>query len=170
MTEDYYRRSARVLVTDGEDRLLMLLAAADAIEPRPFWITPGGGLMPGESVVAAAVREVREEIGLAVTESELGRPVAWSAGRVPAWPETGVFRDDYFHVRVDRHEVDTTAMEEFEADNHRGHRWWTIPDLTTTTERVFPFRLAPLLTDLVAGRLPVEPVGLPWHHGSPAEG
>ena len=52
-------------------------------------------------------------------------------------------------------------MEELEAGNHRGHRWWTMPDLATTTERVIPFRLAPLLTDLVAGRLPAEPVRLP---------
>ncbi len=86
------------------------------------------------------------------------------AGRVPAWPDTGVFRDDYFHVRVDGHDVDTGAMEEFEAGNHRGHRWWTVDELAATTGRVVPRRLAPLLADLVAGRIPAEPVRLPWHH------
>ena len=164
MTEDYHRRSARVLVTDGEHRLLLLLAAPDSIGPRPFWITPGGGLRPGESVVAAAVREVQEEIGLTVTEDKVGPPVAWSAGRVPAWPETGVFRDDYFHLRVDTHEVDTSAMEEFEAGNHLGHGWWSMADLETTTELIVPFGLAGLLADLIVGRIPAEPVELPWHH------
>jgi hypothetical protein len=74
-----------------------------------------------------------------------------------------VFRDDYFHVRVDAHEVDTSAMEEFEAGNHQGHRWWTVADLESTTERVIPLGLADLLVDLVGGRVP-NGLRLPWHH------
>ncbi len=76
----------------------------------------------------------------------------------------GIFRDDYFLVRVDAHEVDTSAMEEFEAGNHLGHGWWSMADLETTTELIVPFGLAGLLTDLIAGRFPAEPVELPWHH------
>jgi 8-oxo-dGTP pyrophosphatase MutT (NUDIX family) len=162
--EEYHRRSARVLVIDGNDRVLLLLSAPNEIEPEPCWITPGGGVADGESLVQAAVREAREEIGLAVTAADLGSPVAWGAGRVPAWPDTGVFRDDYFHVRVPAHEVDTSAMEEFEARNHRGHRWWSVAELSSTPARVIPWGLPGLVTDLVAGRHPAEPVRLPWHH------
>jgi 8-oxo-dGTP pyrophosphatase MutT (NUDIX family) len=161
---EYYRRSARILVIDADERVLLLLSAPNEIEPEPCWITPGGGVGPGESLVEAAVREAREEIGLTVTQADLGRVVAWGAGRVAAWPDTGVFRDDYFHVRVSGHDVDTSAMEEFEAGFHRGHRWWTVDDLAASTERVIPFGLAALVTDLVAGRAPAEPVRLPWHH------
>jgi hypothetical protein len=79
-------------------------------------------------------------------------------------PEAGVFRDDYFHLRVDAHEVDTSAMEDFEASNHQGHRWWTVAELESTTERVIPFGLAGLVSDLIAGRMPATAVRLPWHH------
>jgi 8-oxo-dGTP pyrophosphatase MutT (NUDIX family) len=162
--EEYHRRSARVLVIDGEDRVLLLLSAPNEIEPEPCWITPGGGVTDGESLVEAAVREAREEIGLHVTPADLGGQVAWAAGRVPAWPDTGVFRDDYFHVRVPAHDVDTSAMEEFEAGFHQGHRWWTVAELASTTARVIPWGLPALLADIVAGRMPAEPVRLPWHH------
>jgi 8-oxo-dGTP pyrophosphatase MutT (NUDIX family) len=54
-----------VIVTDGR---LLLLGHATA---SPRWDIPKGIAEPGESLVAAAVREVFEETGLQVTESAL---------------------------------------------------------------------------------------------------
>ena len=165
MTE-YRRRSARILLVDGTDRVLLLKALPDTAFPGKAWswITPGGGVNAGEPLAAAAVREAREEVGLAITEADLVGPVAYGAGHVVTNWATGIFRDDYFLVRVDAHDVDTSAMEEFEAGNHLGHRWWTVEELESTTDAIVPFGLAGLLTDLIAGRVPAEPVELPWHH------
>jgi 8-oxo-dGTP pyrophosphatase MutT (NUDIX family) len=162
----YRRRSARVLLVDGKDRVLLLQSLPDPAAPDlgRGWITPGGGVDTGESLVAAAVREAREEIGLTVTEADLTGPVAYTHGHVELTWASGFFRDDFFLARVDTHEVDTSAMEEMEAGNHLGERWWTVAELTTTTERVIPFGLAGLLADLLAGRIPAEPIELPWHH------
>jgi 8-oxo-dGTP pyrophosphatase MutT (NUDIX family) len=163
---EYRRRSARILLVDGDDRVLLLESLPDPAHPElgRAWITPGGGLDPGESLAAAAVREAREEIGLALTSDDLVGPVAFVHGYVELTWATGVFRDDWFLVRVDKHDVDTSAMEDLEAGFHLGERWWTVDELAATTDRVIPFGLAGLLTDLLAGRIPAEPIELPWHH------
>jgi 8-oxo-dGTP pyrophosphatase MutT (NUDIX family) len=163
---EYRRRSARILLVDGKDRVLLLKARPDPAFPDQAWswLTPGGGVAEGESLAEAAVREAREEVGLKITIDDLVGPVAHCGGYVEFSWARGNFRDDFFLVRVDEHEVDTSAMEEFEAGNHLGERWWTVAELEATSEAMVPFGLAGLLADLIAGRVPAESVELPWHH------
>ena len=57
--------SSGVIVTDGE-RLLLGHATRS-----PRWDIPKGGVDPGETLIAAARRELREETGLDAPEGEL---------------------------------------------------------------------------------------------------
>ncbi|HEU0237874.1 MAG TPA: NUDIX domain-containing protein [Micromonosporaceae bacterium] len=169
------RRSARLLIVDGRDRVLLLRFVFDAaIALRPYgWCTPGGGVHDGEALATAAAREAAEEVGLAVTPEQLGEPVAFTGGYADLGFTTGHFRDDFFLVRVGSHAVDTGGMEDLERSYHAGERWWSLPELADTEEIVFPYGLVPLLTDLIAGRRPDSPVALPWHHplkGEPISG
>lgn len=118
----YVRRTARVLVVDGTDRLLLMrFRFQPDTMPRPYgWLTPAAG----------------------------------------------VFRDDFFYLRVDRHDVDTSRMEDLEMSVHAGERWWSVDELATTDEIVYPYELVPLLIELLGGRRRAEPVVLPWHHAS----
>ncbi|HEY8453457.1 MAG: hypothetical protein FWJ70_10000 [Micromonosporaceae bacterium] len=108
------------------------------------------------------MRELREEIGLTVNVDDLGPLVAVTSGYASLrWVE-GVLRDDYFLHRVDAHTVDTSGLAPHE--RYSAHRWWTADELAATTETVYPLGLAPLVADLAAGRVPRQPVRLPWHH------
>ncbi|MGE0431822.1 MAG: NUDIX domain-containing protein [Planctomycetota bacterium] len=50
------------------DRILMVRHAHDG---RSYWTLPGGGVEAGESLAAAACREVHEETGLIVTATRV---------------------------------------------------------------------------------------------------
>ncbi|NMO56225.1 NUDIX domain-containing protein [Actinoplanes sp. TBRC 11911] len=164
----YRRRSARVLLVDGAGRVLLLSALLDPRDPARghVWLTPGGGVHDGEALAAAAARELSEEVGVQVPASSLGGPVAYVSGYADLGWAKGVFRDDFFYYRspLAALDVDVSGMEDRERATHAGHRWWSLPSLFATTERVLPLKLAPLLAELLAGGVPAAPVELPWHH------
>jgi 8-oxo-dGTP pyrophosphatase MutT (NUDIX family) len=160
----YARRSARVLLIDSEDRVLLLRSAL-LREPGFAWFTPGGGVKWWERLPSAAARELQEEVGLTVRPGEL-RAVAFTTGYADLSFAKGVFRDDFFLHRVDRHEVDTRGHTPLEQKHYAGFRWWSAGELASTDETVYPFQLAELLTNIVAGHLPPNPIELPWHHPS----
>ena len=59
------RPTARVLLLDDQDRVL-LFCGQDATNPSMrFWFPAGGGIEPGETAEEAARREVLEETGFA---------------------------------------------------------------------------------------------------------
>lgn len=72
--EQRVRRSARVLLVDWADRLLLVRLAAP-VDGLPLWIAPGGGIEAGEDSLDAAVRELREELGIRLDPEQLTGPV-----------------------------------------------------------------------------------------------
>jgi hypothetical protein len=61
-----YRPSARIILLDPDDRILLLKVVDDAgiLDEPVLWITPGGGVEPGEEFEDTALRELWEETGL----------------------------------------------------------------------------------------------------------
>ena len=165
MMAEFARRSARVILLDASDRLLLVRSAAVPGEPdRGYaWFTPGGGVEAGEELAGAAARELHEETGLRVDPADL-HLVAFTLGRADLGWANGLFRDDFFLHRVASHQVDPAGLNDFERRHYGGHHWWTAAELAATKETIYPGALADLVAELIAGRLPAAPVALPWPH------
>jgi 8-oxo-dGTP pyrophosphatase MutT (NUDIX family) len=156
------RKSARTLVVDGSDRVLLFHYWFGPDRPgESCWLVPGGGIKPGEPLREAAARELREEAGLIVAPEAMGPVVAWSAGD---WAFKGqIFHatNSYFFLRVPTHTVDISAQEDHERSFLIGHRWWSISMIEDIDEQVFPLHVAALLQLLITDGPPAQPVHLP---------
>lgn len=150
------RRSARVLVIDPKDRVLLLRGADPARPQWSIWHAPGGGIDAGETPQQAARRELTEEIGL--TPSDLGR-VVWTRRVLFSFDGTEYDQDEvYFVHHVAGHEVDTRGHTALERRYLTGHRWFGIDDIRETTDLVAPPDLADRLFELLRDGPPLTPV------------
>ena len=157
------RPSARVLVVGPGDTLLLLQFRRRGDHGDPHhWLTPGGGIGPGESVAEAAARELREETGIKVSPDELGPVVAYSSGEWATRKAVFDAHDSYFLLRLDDMAIDTSGQEELERSLMMTHRWWALDELAATSERVIPPNAASLVRSLLVNGPPDEPIQLPW--------
>ena len=135
----YARRAVRVLVLDEADRMLLFQDSDLGLDPvTHWWMTPGGGVDPGESDLEAGVRELWEETGLVVEAGDLVGPLLTRLV-VHGYSDKVVDQVEVFYVvRVPAFEVDTTAHTEEEQLTVADIRWWSLADLATTADDVWP--------------------------------
>ena len=156
--------SARALLIDPEDRVLMMkLAGRRIVDPaarlRPtFWVTPGGSLEGGESFEDGLRRELREETGLEI--ADIGRHVWISDKELDIAGERVLTRAHVYALRVPAFEPVVRTMTPEEADSFRGFKWWSLDEIAASRESFIPRDLAGLLRPLLAGDWPDAPISI----------
>lgn len=147
------RPVARLIVLDPLDRILLFETRRSYTH---VWMTPGGGLDPGETFAEAAHRELWEEVG--ARNAELG-PCVWTVQfRFEYRDEIIDQRERYFVVRLGSDEVVDANREDSERLQILQHRWWTCAEIEDANTDFRPRELPKLLPAVIAGDVPMAPV------------
>jgi 8-oxo-dGTP diphosphatase len=104
-----------------------------------FWALPGGEIEPGETEVGAAVREVREELGLDV---DVVGPVYCDRNQFLHQGEMQDNTDFLFCAKCGREEPRLIGVTDDEKEIMREIRWWSEMEIASSRERIFPENLA----------------------------
>ena len=127
---DHSRKQSSVtFIRDPDGRYLFLRRSSTDPWKPGWWDVPGGGIDPGESPIAAAMREAKEESGIHLRSVQsLGRQVHQGYTRFIYWAELAL------RPRV--------SFPDGEHDSHRwlypheAHRLKLIPGLSKVLDRL----------------------------------
>jgi 8-oxo-dGTP pyrophosphatase MutT (NUDIX family) len=140
------RLSAKVLLVDTRGRVLLFCGRdATGANGGTFWFPPGGGVEAGETLTEAALRELKEEVGIELAADELGEVVL---ERLSSFEFEGTRfeqEEHYFLVRVPEADVDASGGSEIERRAIVSYRWWSVAELAATDHTIYPDGLGELL-------------------------
>jgi 8-oxo-dGTP pyrophosphatase MutT (NUDIX family) len=141
------RLAGRVIALDPANRVLLL--RYNSHRNGPQWATPGGGVEAGEDFHAAATRELREETGW--DDVEIAPDPVLEDARAHG-PDSTFSRSvhRYFVARLpvpQRPVMDVDGMHA--SDGIMDSRWWSLAELESSGERVWPPSLLPVLRGLI---------------------
>jgi len=135
------RQAGRAILRDDAGRVLLIYFVLPNMR---FWATPGGGVEPGETALAAAIREVHEELGIVVT---LEGPVHQAVG-IFEFEGVLIENTDNFFTGHWNGTPRLIGATESESAALTEARWWTVEDLEKTAEPFFPRDLVDVLRRL----------------------
>jgi 8-oxo-dGTP pyrophosphatase MutT (NUDIX family) len=143
------RVGGRAIIRTPDGRVLLI---HERFETGTHWLTPGGGLEPGELPHQAAVREAREETGADLMIAEDAEAVLVTR-RLWSWAGAEYDQVDHFFLVpvAEEFQPRPRGLTPIEQSTLLGYRWWTVPELVATDAVILPADLATVLSELPRG-------------------
>jgi 8-oxo-dGTP diphosphatase len=149
------RPSSRLLVVDPSNRVLLFrfVFKRGPLAGQTYWATPGGALELGESFADAGRRELFEERG--ILRDAVGREVAEREFVLQLHDGEYVIAEErFFLVHVIDQSLSRDHWTPIEIEVITDHRWWSVEELSSAKDVVFPETLVSILASAVSEARP----------------
>ncbi|MBF4577385.1 NUDIX hydrolase [Frondihabitans sp. VKM Ac-2883] len=148
-TRKILRLTSRLIVVDEDGRILLMDTKSPDTSGASRWITPGGGVDPGESHRDAAIRELHEETGQVIDDPG---EVVYTSDFEVEWDAADHTHGhaEFYVVRLPHFEIVDDDWTDEERVDIVESRWWSRDELRTSDEKFEPEDLPELIERLLA--------------------
>ena len=134
------------------------ITAVGGPEQKRFWTLIGGRIEDCESLLDAARREVFEETGI---RSVSFGPVVWLEELdLSLRGQPTHVSQQYIVARTSEREITLAHLTEYEPSVVKQVAWFSLADVVSTTEMIYPLLLPLRLPDVIAGKYPPHPLDI----------
>ena len=155
------RHAVRALILATDTRRVLLIQMWVPDSDTLIWITPGGGIEPGETSHTALIREVYEETGLrTLTQAQLSKQPIWQRRmRFALHNEDYDQSEDIHLLRVKEFTPSASHNPAAkEAQSFRRFKWWSVNEIAQSDDLFVPRTFALHLTRLLNDGHPDHPI------------
>lgn len=158
------RNSVRVILLNDRDEVLLLhcddpsTTSTDGVNHGPFWFLVGGGLEENEDIFAAARREIFEETNIAADKIEFGPVVWWGEQELVLCGHHTKLHQRFVVAHTREVCVSLQNVTEFERTVIKNIAWFSVDQIASSTETIYPFCLPTILPNIIAGVYPSTPL------------
>ncbi len=158
------RNSVRLILLNDNNELLLMCIEDPRTKSigekagRRFWVTVGGRIDPGETLMAAALRELYEESGLIKDDVKFG-PIVWRRELdLIIYGKPYRLKEKYFVARTKKKKVALTKLSSEETGVVKNLSWFSFDQIVHSQDPIYPELLVKHLPNIIAGKYPQEPV------------
>ena len=158
------RNSAKVILLNEKNELLLMCAddpkttTVDGKYHGKFWFLIGGEIEKNESLQEAAIREIHEETGIEEENIELGPFVWFGEYKLKLNGVITLLKQKFMVATTSKTDVYLNNLTNWEKSVLQELRWFSLDDIISCNEVVYPVLLPKYLPDILSGKHPNKPI------------